>query len=183
MTLLATFTVPYPPSVNAIWQPAPQLRVSVPELIRRLKAGESWRKLITATTHASKAATDYRASVAAAILQARVRGELGEQPLIGVIDIRAIAHPPLLERKRDTNNLWKAMLDALTYAEVILDDSQFVDDRIRWGEPRRGPCVRIVIGRPVPSTDDEYLGLFRPRARIANRGTREPDLTTQGSLL
>lgn len=42
------------------------------------------------------------------------------------------------KRRRDLDNLLKAILDSIQHAGVLEDDSQVNDLRIRWGEPRKG---------------------------------------------
>ena len=48
-------------------------------------------------------------------------------------------------RKRDLDNLLKALQDALTHAGVWLDDSQITELHIEKGEIRKGGETRIVV--------------------------------------
>lgn len=51
------------------------------------------------------------------------------------------------KRKRDIENIQKALLDSLEHAGVYIDDSQ-IDDLhiIRWGvDPEKKGCVRVII--------------------------------------
>lgn len=53
-------------------------------------------------------------------------------------------------RKGDLDNRWKALLDALTDAEVILDDVQFDDTRMIRGNPVDGGRLYLAISRFDP---------------------------------
>jgi crossover junction endodeoxyribonuclease RusA len=48
----------------------------------------------------------------------------GAEPMMGRLAIKIAAYPPD-RRRRDLDNILKALLDSLTFAHVIEDDSQF----------------------------------------------------------
>lgn len=107
------FTLPWPPSVNTYWR----------------RAGHRM--------HISHQGREYRGNVAAACaMQATDR--------LGAARVRLTitAHPPD-RRRRDLDNLNKAVLDALVFARVFDDDSQVDDLRIVRGDPT--PGGRLVI--------------------------------------
>jgi crossover junction endodeoxyribonuclease RusA len=88
------------------------------------------------------AGKNYRSEVA--ILVAQARGRAGRSPLAGPLRLEVEAHPPD-QRKRDIDNLLKALLDALQAAGAYTDDNQVEDLRIRRREvvPRGGVLVTI----------------------------------------
>lgn len=94
--------LPYPPSVNTYW--------------RNVKG----RTLI------SKKGREYRKSLIAAVsAQQLSRMQSGEPPchITGRIYASVVAHPPD-RRRRDLDNILKALLDGLQHAGVYEDDSQ-----------------------------------------------------------
>lgn len=91
-------TLPWPPSVNTYWR----------HPTRGPLAG---RHLISAKGRL------YRAQVLACVSKRKP-----DKALDGKLAIQISAHPPD-RRKRDLDNLLKSLLDALTHAQVIVDDS------------------------------------------------------------
>lgn len=118
-------TLPYPPSVNAMW--------------RTPRSGP-----LAGRTMLSREGRDYREAAAAAIAQqqrsmaARGVGMRGCPGIGGIgIDGRLIVEIEARmpdRRKRDLDNLPKAVLDALTHAGVWHDDGQIDDLRV-WRSP------------------------------------------------
>jgi crossover junction endodeoxyribonuclease RusA len=49
---------------------------------------------------------------------------VGAEPMMGRLAIKIAAYPPD-KRRRDLDNILKALLDSLTFSQVIEDDSQF----------------------------------------------------------
>lgn len=92
-------TLPWPPSANRYWRHPTTGRL----------AG---RHLLSAEGRA------YRETVAG-IVRARKFGE----PLVGRLFMDVMAYPPD-KRRRDLDNLLKALQDALQHAGVYRDDSQ-----------------------------------------------------------
>lgn len=70
----------------------------------------------------------YQREVCAELVGAGIR-----EPLTGPLAVEVILHAPD-RRRRDLDNLGKALLDALTKAGVYWDDSQIDDLRIRRGD-------------------------------------------------
>lgn len=97
-------TLPWPPSVNRMWR-----------MFRN-------RWLI------SKVGREYRKAVAE-----QIQIQDAAKELKGALRVSITAYRPD-NRKRDLDNLYKAVLDSLTHAKVWEDDSQIVDLRIKWGE-------------------------------------------------
>lgn len=64
--------------------------------------------------------------------------------LQGDVEFSAVYYPPD-RRKRDLDNLLKALLDSLQHAGVYSDDSQVKSIAIRFGEVRTGGSVDVVV--------------------------------------
>lgn len=62
----------------------------------------------------------------------------------GRLDVAVVVHPPD-KRRRDLDNLTKALLDALEHAGAYQDDSQIDRLLIERGERREGGCVVVRI--------------------------------------
>lgn len=166
MAQRADLTLPYPPSVNHYFVHSIALRpkASAGQLARTAAAYSrqcsTWSKvagLLRVNVFVGREGKQYRDAVASRVLMAREHGELQRAPLMGPLSARIVAHPSALKRKRDTDNLLKALLDALTHAQVYQDDSQLQDTAIAWGWPVREPRVRVVITRERPVTSEEWL--------------------------
>lgn len=95
-------TLPWPPSVNTYWRMF-QNRMII-----------------------SQAGRQYRTAVAEQILIQR-----GAKHFTASLKVEIEAWRPD-RRKRDLDNLLKAVLDSLAHAGVFEDDSQIVDLRIYW---------------------------------------------------
>lgn len=112
---IGEMTLPWPPSVNTYW--------------RTFKG----RMII------SKPGRDYRQAVAEQVVEQSMP-KFGDKPIEVVIR----AYRPD-KRRRDLDNLLKAVLDGLCHAGVFDDDSQIVDLRIYWAETIGGYLkVRIL---------------------------------------
>lgn len=103
-----TIRLPFPPSVNRYWR--------------------TWRGRMLL----SEAGRAYQRQVAMVCLLLGVR-----KPVTGRLAVDIIANPPD-HRKRDIDNLFKAVLDGLAHAGVYANDEQIDDLRIRRG----------VVGKP-----------------------------------
>jgi len=79
--------------------------------------------------------------------------------LHGRLSVMVYARPPAFKRggtvnnnRRDLDNLWKCLLDALTKAEVVLDDCLFDDCRIVRGAPIEKGRIWVAIHRFDPES-------------------------------
>lgn len=119
------FTLPWPPSSNTYW--------------RHIILGGKHKKA-RAHTLISEGGRDYRV----AVLQAVRAQQVPRGALKGRLAIHVTAYPPD-RRRRDLDNLWKGMLDALTQAGVIADDGDFDDERVVRGPVRAGGLLELRI--------------------------------------
>jgi len=92
---MLTIALPYPPSVNRYWRSV------------------NGRVLVSADGRAFR---DSAAIFAKSVLR-------GAKPLTGRLSVRIELSPPD-RRRRDIDNVLKALLDSMTYAGVWIDDSQ-----------------------------------------------------------
>lgn len=104
-----------------------------------------WRR-VGCRTLISREGRRFRDRVVA-ILTAR-RPTLMTGPLKVEIDV----YPPD-NRRRDLDNVQKALLDALQHGGVYTDDSQIVDLHARKGDPKPAGMVRVTI-RPFEDSGD-----------------------------
>ncbi len=65
-------------------------------------------------------------------------------PLRGPLAMELAVHPPD-QRRRDIDNLFKSILDALQHGGAYVDDSQIIDLHARKREPKPGGIVRVTI--------------------------------------
>ncbi|MCW8886890.1 MAG: RusA family crossover junction endodeoxyribonuclease [Motiliproteus sp.] len=68
----------------------------------------------------------------------------GKSELVGRLGVEVFVSPPD-RRKRDLDNILKALLDALGHAGVYQDDSQIDELIVRRQEPQKGGSVRVRI--------------------------------------
>lgn len=116
--MFLVFDLPYPPSVNHYW-----------------RTGQG-RHYISAEGRS------YRAAVQATVREAFPVSQ--PRPIDGPVSLRVEVFPPD-RRRRDLDNVLKALLDALTFAGVWTDDSLVADLRIwRGGQAPGGKC-RVTI--------------------------------------
>ena len=114
---MTTINLPWPPSINHYWR-----RVGNRTLI-------------------SKAGRDYRERVIAHVTYCHPRLE----QYTGRLSVRIMAHAPD-RRRRDLDNLPKAILDAVTHAGVWVDDEQIDDLHIVRGEVVTPGFVTVEVG-------------------------------------
>lgn len=115
-------TLPFPPSVNSYWR-APN---------RGPLAG---RHLISADGRR------YQSSILASILEAQRRYPVA---LVDDVSVDLVLFPPNRAR-RDLDNCFKALFDALTHAGIWKDDSQVKRLTACWGPVVSGGRVEITI--------------------------------------
>jgi crossover junction endodeoxyribonuclease RusA len=110
-------TLPYPPTVNTYWR------------------NVNGRTILSAKGRA------YRNSTC--MIVDAMDGQ--SIPVSGRLAVDAVAYMPDA-RTRDLDNIWKPMLDYLTYAGVWRDDSDIDDLRIRRGGiDKANPRVELTI--------------------------------------
>lgn len=109
--------LPYPPTVNTYWR-----HVGNKVLI-------------------SRDGRRYRADVLGTVLIANP-----PRPLLGRLSVVAELYPPDC-RKRDLDNVWKALLDAMKHARVYEDDGQIDHLEIARCERRAGGLVVVVVSQ------------------------------------
>ena len=81
----------------------------------------------------------YRTSIATL-----ARSQGATNPFSGNLQVVAeIRHPD--KRRRDLDNCWKTLADALTAAGVWLDDFQITDLRLIRGAPIKGGAVSVLV--------------------------------------
>jgi crossover junction endodeoxyribonuclease RusA len=117
----ATITLPWPPSVNTYW--------------RSVAMGKRVNVVVSAEGRA------YRAAIAAEVK--RCWPGL-TNPTQSRLAVYALANPPD-RRRRDLDNILKALLDGLTHGGVWGDDSQVDDLHIERGNVVANGQVTVVI--------------------------------------
>jgi crossover junction endodeoxyribonuclease RusA len=94
-------------------------------------AGKAYRKLIWATLHECLGGV----------------GKWDAEPMHGDLMVEIIIYPPD-KRKRDIDNIKKALFDALQHAGLYEDDSQIVDDHtIKINKVVKGGLIDFRIQR------------------------------------
>ena len=134
-------TLPYGPSMNMYWRS----RVIVPKDYPKRKA--------FANTYVSEEGIAFQMSVKA-IVHAKAFG----LKLTGRLAINLLINPPD-KRARDLDNLLKPILDALMYAGLYEDDSQFDAIFIRRGQVIKGGSmlVQIIQDNHAPGSVSELF--------------------------
>jgi crossover junction endodeoxyribonuclease RusA len=110
------FTLPWPPSVNHYWR----------NFRGRMVIGARGRQ--------------FRTEALVAIREQRIPAD----HLGGPLRVELVANPPD-RRRRDLDNLQKALLDAVVAAGVIEDDSHIDDLRVTRGKVLPGGSVTVSI--------------------------------------
>lgn len=96
-----------------------------------------WRR-VGARTLISREGRRFRETVLA------ILAETSMVPLTEELEMLIVASPPD-RRRRDIDNIPKALLDALQHGGVYIDDSQIVDLRIRKADPVEGGRTLVQI--------------------------------------
>lgn len=118
-----SLTLPWAPSVNHYWR----------------RRGPAY--------FIAKEGQQFRAEVARLAQAAGIRA-----PMLGPVGVQILASAPD-RRRRDLDNIAKALLDALGHAGVYEDDAQITRLELAWMEPGRGQVsvsVRALAQRYVP---------------------------------
>lgn len=110
------FTMPYPPSVNAMWN--------------------SWRGRVML----SKRGREYRSEAIKCIMKLNLDDELLDCDL----SFHMVINPPTL-RRYDVDNFTKAVFDSLTHSQFWVDDEQVQRLTIEKGIKTKGGNVVIKI--------------------------------------
>ena len=116
---MVVIELPWPPSVNTMW--------------RTPRTGP-----LAGRTMLSKEGRDYRKAVEQTVMLQRA-GKVGDARVAVDIEVRM---PD--KRRRDLDNLPKAVLDSLTHVGLWDDDSQIDDLRI-WRSDRKGGVVIVRV--------------------------------------
>lgn len=114
--------LPFPPSVNGYWR-APNKGASIGKYL----VSERGRK--------------YQAETYAMVIEQLHRIP---KPITGNVSVSVVLFPPSKVR-RDLDNYFKALFDALTKANVWADDSQIKKLNAEWGPVVKGGRVELVI--------------------------------------
>lgn len=134
-------SLPWPPSGNRYWR--------------------HWQ----GRTILAKPARDYRKAVGIAVMQQDARAQLACPITVSA----AMTAPD--RRKRDLDNYWKQLADALQHAGVYLDDSQIQALQLAWTEKPVAPGgVVVSISR-----------LDAPRIEAAPKSTQRSAKRTNAS--
>ena len=123
-------TLPFPPSVNTYWR-APT------------KGPLAGRHMI------SERGRDYRRNAVIAVFEQLRRVPT---PQRGLLAVDIVLYPPDKTR-RDLDNYLKAPFDALTYANIWLDDSQVQMFSVRWGDICRPGRIELAIQEFAPGCE------------------------------
>ncbi len=130
--------LPYPPSVNSMW--------------RTPSSGK-----LAGRTMLSQEGREYRQEVYAGLLVFVRKCNLKRLEQRLAVDIEVFMPD---RRKRDLDNLPKAILDAITYSCIWGDDGQIDDLRVRRaGSIVKGGSIRVTITDAEPVCVDEALAL------------------------
>ena len=96
-----------------------------------------WRR-VGQRTLISRGGRAFRAAVCSLLAAQGVR------PITGPLTVDVVIHPPD-RRRRDIDNVQKALLDALQYGGAYADDSQIVRLAIEKGKPVEGGKTIVQI--------------------------------------
>lgn len=118
---MITLRLPWPPSVNRYWR-----HVNGRVLVSR--EGRAYRDEVCLIA----------------------RGCGADKGLAGDLSLEALLYPPD-NRRRDIDNLGKALLDALQAAGVYGDDNQIAELRLARREVRKGGLVEVRIETIEPT--------------------------------
>ena len=75
-------------------------------------------------------------------------------PLRGPLTMELAVHPPD-QRRRDIDNLFKSILDALQHGGAYVDDSQIIDLHARKCKPRPPGMVHVTLRQVEDNCDDD----------------------------
>jgi len=118
-----TLTLPHPPSINNYYK-------------RRRGGG----------VYIGEAGLRFRSRVWQVVMERGQKNEWASPslPLKGPLRVHIDWYPPD-KRRRDTDNIRKALFDAMEEAHVFIDDSQIVDDRVIKRDPEKPGRVEVTL--------------------------------------
>lgn len=108
-------------------------------------ANHTWRKTRGGRIYLAKEARLFRADVMSRVAAARCNGDLPKRSLAGKLRVDMALTPPD-NRRRDIDNVHKALFDALTRAGVWEDDRLVRKESTEFNKPDgRGGRVALTI--------------------------------------
>lgn len=120
------FNLPYPPTVNTMYP------------------GNGKRRWLSKRGRAFVQAVGRHVRDGRMMGPIRIGGEIPAQALHGRLGLKLTLCPPD-KRKRDLSNCVKAVEDALTKADLWLDDSQIDVLMVVRGEPEKGGSCQVIV--------------------------------------
>jgi crossover junction endodeoxyribonuclease RusA len=138
MSSAITITLPWPPSINSMYQ-------------QGIIGGV--HKKARASMFLSVVGKEYRLEAQAAIAEQGVP----RNSLHGRLVVTAIAYPPDA-RTRDLDNLWKSALDVLKHNQVIADDGHIDDLHVKRAHQVKDGSFVITIGEIAEAFESRQQG-------------------------
>lgn len=133
--------LPWPPSVNSYWRTIPGRKHPI----------------------ISEVGRQYRDAVHARVIYYQARGRIGSRRAMAWL----LACPPD-RRRRDLDNLCKALLDGLQHARVYDDDEQIDDLRVIRGPVSQSPGGAVYVAlRPIADFHPEGWGFLGALPEVA----------------
>ncbi len=115
-----SLVLPWPPSMNHVWRLGPR------------------------RAYLDQQAQTFRIRALAAVKAARISGTAPSEPLAGPVAVMLECFPPDRKR-RDLDNVPKAVFDAMTKARVWNDGSQVQLMLPFWGQKAKGGRVAVTV--------------------------------------
>ena len=115
-----SLVLPWPPSMNHVWRVGPR------------------------RAYLDQQVQTFRIRALAAVKAARISGTAPSEPVAGPVAVMLECFPPDRKR-RDLDNLPKAVFDAMTKARVWNDDSQVQLMLPFWGPRRKGGRIEVSV--------------------------------------
>jgi crossover junction endodeoxyribonuclease RusA len=134
-----TFTLPWPPSINSMYQ-------------QGIIGGKKVKA--RASMFLSAVGKEYRLLA----LEEIAKQAVPKRSLHGRLKVSAIAHPPDA-RIRDLDNLWKSALDVLKHNQVITDDGHIDDLHVRRAHQVKGGSFVITVSEIAEAFESRQQGL------------------------
>jgi crossover junction endodeoxyribonuclease RusA len=129
--LTIDLSLPWPPSVNTYWRHPTRGKLAGRHLIS--EEGRAYRDRV----------------------QAEVLSQARGQRIDGKLAVHIAAHPPD-RRRRDLDNVLKALLDALTHTGIWADDSDIDDLRIVRASVQPGGRVFVTVSTLSQACESPY---------------------------